>query len=168
MFKTIEWTEQGVRMIEQTRLHAEDLDCCLRVVHDSHRLEVGVVGLGLRFGMVLFQRSGETRRLANLGGESFWDADKSRLAPEAGVGGILNRRGRLRRVGWQRAPYKKGELDDFMDHPHDEQKQGRGRTQVIAKSLLAISAFPMSRCESGHTAVGGAPYAAQPARRSRK
>ena len=114
MFKTIEWTEQGVRMIDQTRLHAEDIDCCLRVVHDSHRLEVGVVGLGLRFGMVLFQRSGETRRLANLGGESFWDADKSRLAPEAGVGGILNRRGRLRRVGWQRVPDKKGESDGFI------------------------------------------------------
>jgi len=90
-------------MIDQARLHAEDIDCSLRVVHDSQRLEVGVVGLGLRFGMVLFQRPGETRRLANLGGESFWDADKNRLAPEAGVGGILNRRGRLRRVGWRRA-----------------------------------------------------------------
>ena len=77
MFKTIEWTEQGVRIINQTRLPAEDVDCRLRVVHDSYRLEVGIVGLGLRFGVVLFQRSGETHRLPNLGNRSFREADES-------------------------------------------------------------------------------------------
>ena len=41
-------------------------------------------------------------------------------------------------------------------------------TQVIVKSLFAISGLPTGRCESGHTAVGGASYAAQLARRTRK
>jgi len=46
MFKTIEWTEQGVRIINQTRLPAEDVDCRLRVVHDSYRLEVALLVWG--------------------------------------------------------------------------------------------------------------------------
>ncbi len=171
MFKTIEWTEDGVRMIDQTRLPVEEV---YRTCRDYREVAEAIrsmvirgapaIGVAAAMGVALGMKNSAARTVAELRAEFEIIADTiSKTRPTA-----VN-------LFWAVARMKKVFEDALAGNPADTEKISSAKARLIEEgrrvlaediaanqamgrcgaALLADASTVLTHCNAGALATGG-------------